>query len=312
MDIGRAEKIADIMKSVTGLGKSIKNPLSLKYNAVSESSGQSKLPPAVKGSLMMRVSLYFVAALLVIGLILLGVDQWVTPVFRRVPGGTGYIPVPGIDPSQDYWGSILTVAPIQVGGVASKTNLVTTVIEGQNNYSMTMDVMIDDETTQKIYDSNGALIAQRVFFVLKTGTKNALVNPKLIVELDNFTNTVHITAYDSDNNPQSIVIDNVPIHAVFRIGVSFSPSVMNGYLNGLLVQTRQLVTALQVPQKDDTIFSTGSITGNYAITPGATPSDIAVSGGISVLNLRLFGYTVLPSEMLGRMSDLTSESSFSV
>jgi hypothetical protein len=157
-----------------------------------------------------------------------------------------------------------------------------------------MDVFIKNEYPQTL----GTGIGQqyRTFFML-----GATVNtPTLTVSLDNTSNTVYITSYDSSGNRQNVTIDNVPIRTPFRIGISKSPRVMVGFLNGKLVQTTQLRSTTMIPMGGNIIFS---------------PANIVVGGvnlaqNILVLNLRTFGYTVSTSEMSGRMSDLAAKSTF--
>ena len=142
------------MKTTKQLGKNIKKPtLASNLPTVLGKVGTgTRLPPAVEGSGILKILMYVVAGILLIGIILLGVDQWITPIFQRTPGGKGYIPIPGTDLSQVYWNTNSDVANIIVGtptpptvtpGAPTPTPpLSTTVIEGQSTYSITMDVFI--------------------------------------------------------------------------------------------------------------------------------------------------------------------------
>jgi hypothetical protein len=125
-------------------------------------------------------------------------------------------------------------------------------------------------------------------------------NPSLRVSLDNEKNSVYITCFDNEGLQQSVKIDNVPIHTPFRVGITVSPYLLEGYLNGLLVQTRQLNTVPKPPTSGDKIFSPANI----------VIGDKVMSRGISVLNMRCFGYQVPASEMKGRMDDLTDKSNY--
>jgi len=291
MDVSRAEKISEVMKNISGLGKSIKKPTNLKYNVPTQGS---RLPEPVAGSQVIRILMILIASLLLIGIILLGVDQWVTPIFQRKPGDSGFIPVPGIDESELYWPDSKGVSNIRIGTVAPDASglkpLSTNVIENQGNYSITMDIIINDEYPQALgNDVNGNVITQRTFFLLGP----SVANPTLQVSIDNLTNTAIITAIDTNKLVQSIQIDNVPIHKPFRIGIAKSSYIMEGYLNGLLVKTRQLKTNTILPGTGDTIYTPANIINNGNV----------VSRGIRVFNVRLFGYTVTASEMKGRMTD---------
>jgi len=293
----RYDKIADIMKTVTNLGKSIKKPTGLQFVRPGQGvAGAAGLPNAIAGSFTIRVLLYVVASILLAGLILLGIDQWITPIFERSPGDGGYIPVPGTDTSQLYWQSTKDVKDLTIG-IDSSGNSYATVLEGQTNYGITMDVLINNEFPQNLgKDANGNSINMRTFFVIGS----TVLSPTLSVSLDNSTNTIYITAADSTGSPQTVVIDNVPIHTPFRIGISKSGGIMEGYLNGLLVRTRPLKTTTILPSTGNKIFSTANIINNNNL----------LSTGIKVRNLRCFGYTVPPSEMKGRMIDLSSPSAY--
>lgn len=294
MDVSRAEKISEVMKNVTGLGKSIKKPTNLKYNIPRQPGVGSRLPEPVAGSQVIRILMILIASLLLIGIILLGVDQWITPIFQRAPGDSGFIPVPGIDESELYWTDSKAISNIRIGTVTPDASglkpLSTNVIENQGNYTITIDIMINDEYPQALgNDATGNPIKQRTFFLLGP----SVTNPTLQVSLDNLTNTVIITAVDTNKLVQSIQIDNVPIHKPFRIGIAKSSYIMEGYLNGLLVKTRQLKTTTILPGTGDTIYTPANIIINGN----------SVSNGINVFNVRLFGYTVTASEMKGRMTD---------
>jgi hypothetical protein len=305
MEQSRANKITEVLKNVTTLGKNLKLPAA---------SGQSRNLPEqknaigvpVQGSGFIRILMYFIAGILLIGIILLGVDQWITPIFQRSPGAPGYIPIPGTDLSQVYWKNLTQVADITVGTVTPTSGqipLSVTVLQGQTSYSLTMDIFINDEYSQTLPREK----TQRVFFLMAA----SLIDNGLQVSLDNTKNTVNITCIDSAGTRQSLVIDNVPIHTSFRIGLTISSNVMEGYLNGLLVATKNLASSPVAPSPGHKIFATSNIKYTpTATTENPSPLPVTLSTGIKVLNVRAFGYPVSSSEMKGRMNDLTSNKIF--
>lgn len=305
MDVGRTQKIANVVKNITNIGKTIKKPTTLQYAMPTQGLAKAAgLPEPVAGSMAVRIILYVIASILAIGVILLVIDQWVTPIFERTPGDGGYIPMPGIDPTQVFWEDTANVADITIGTVAPtstttdvKKPLTTGLLEGQANYGLTMDILIENEFPQQLgKDASGNNIPQRTFFILGPD----VLHPTLSVNLNNSMNTLYVTAADSAGAPQSIVIDNVPIHKPFRLGISKSSNVMEGYINGLLVKTRRLKTTTVLPGRGDKIFSTANIKNNNNV----------LSTGIKVRYLRVFGYTVPASEMKGRMGDVTPASKY--
>ena len=297
--MSRADKISEVLKNVTNLGKTLKSATGLK--AAVAPNAPDAIGQPVQGSGFVRILMYVVAGLLLIGIILLGVDQWVTPIFQKSPGAPGFIAVPGTDTSEYYWPKAAAVRDILIGVPPPSASangqtppLFTTVLEGQSSYSITMDVMIKNEYPQEL----GTGQNQRIFFTMS----QTVDNPSLRVSLDNEKNTVYITCFDSEGLQQSVKIDNVPIHAPFRIGITMTPHLMEGYLNGLLVQTRQLNSVPKPPTTGDKIFAPSNILINSKV----------MSKDISVLNIRCFGYQVPASEMRGRMDDLSEKSSFTL
>jgi len=298
----RSQKAAAAFKNIETLGKEVKKvstvkPASLAAIEISKITG---LPTPVVGTSFLQVAMYVVAGILLIGLILLAVDQWITPIFQRSPGGSGYIPIPGTDLSQVYWTNSKVINNIIIGtpppspeGVTPP--LYTTVIEGQTAYSLTLDVLINNEFPQNLGTDSAASSRQRIFFMLGP----SLAKPTLTISLDNSKNTVYVTSYDSTRHIQTAIVDNVPIHKPFRIGVAKSQYALEAYLNGMLVTTINLRSNTINPTSGDRIFSPSNI-----IYTNSENSTVTLSSGIQAMNLRVFGYVVPPSEMKGRMDDL--------
>jgi len=295
MNAARGEKIAEVLKNTENLRKSLKLPTTAKTPNAPKAEPKNAVGQPVEGSGFIKIIGYLIAGILSIALILLAIDQWITPIFQRSPGSAGYIPIPGTDTSQVFWltpsdvDTIIIGAPPPSSGIAP---LSTTVIEGQDTYGITMDVLIQDEYPQTL----GTGQNQRIFFTLSQRPEN----PSLRISLDNNKNTVNITCFDTNGLQQTVKLDNVPIHEPFRVGFTISPFLLEGYLNGRLVQTRQLNSVPKSPRTGDKIFS---------------PADIIIGGnvmstGIKVLNIRCFGYKTPSSEMSGRMGDLISKRTF--
>ena len=271
----------------------------------------SGLPTPIAGSGFLQVIMYIIAGILVIGILLLVIDQWITPIFQSEPGSAGYIFMPGSDTSVVFWKKTSEIQNIIVGTLPSNTSsdtlsvkpLSTAIIEGQSSYSITLDVLINDEFPQDLGTQTAdTSTAYRTFFALGppiTGGSSlsgtyANTTPTLVFELDNYKNTVYITSYDSNRLVQTAIIDNVPIHKPFRIGVVKTPNLLEGYLNGMLVRTIKLRSNTIDPNTGDTIYSAENI----------NKGEIMLSKGIKTMNLRLFGEAITPAEMKARMTDL--------
>lgn len=306
MEQNRANKISEVLKNVATLGKQIQAPGSAAASrAIPEQKNAIGVP--VEGTGFVRILMYVIAGILLIGIILLGVDQWITPIFQRSPGAPGYIAIPGTDTSQVFWTDQTKVTNIIVGPVTPLADGTIppsiTVIEGQPSYSLTLDITINDEypqTLPPIDPRNQLANGRRIFFIIAQDSKGK-TPPIFQISLDNNKNTIYITSLNNTPTPEeSIVIDNVPIHKPFRIGVTLSTHMMEGYLNGLLISSRNLVNVPIAPTSGHRIYAPSNI------QIGSGGSAIVLSKGISAVNLRAFGYVVSAGEMKARMSDFTS------
>lgn len=291
MNAARGDKIAEVLKNTENLKKSLKLTSGAKAPNAPPPEPKNSVGQPVQGSGFIKILAYVIAGILSVALILLAIDQWITPIFQRSPGSAGYIPIPGTDTSQVFWLTPSDVDTIIIGAPPPSSGnppLSTTVIEGQDIYSITMDVLIQDEYPQRLGDGQN----QRILFTLSQRPEN----PSVRITLDNNKNAINITCFDANGLQQSVTLDNVPIHVPFRVGFTVSPFLLEGYLNGLLVKTRQLNTIPKSPRTGDKIFA---------------PADIILGGnvmstGIKVLNVRCFGYKVPAYEMSGRMGDVIS------
>jgi hypothetical protein len=316
MESSRAKIAEQAIKNAESFRKTIKKTTSNKPATPDIIKGPtpilpSGLPTPIAGSGFLQVIMYIIAGILVIGIVLLTIDQLVTPIFQSDPGSAGYIFMPGSDTSVVFWKKTPEIQNIIVGSLPSNTSsdtlsvkpLSTSIIEGQSSYSITLDVLIKDEFPQNLgTQATDNSTVYRTFFALGppiaggsslSGTY-ANTTPTLVFELDNYKNTVYITSYDSNRLVQTAIIDNVPIHKPFRLGVVKTPNLLEGYLNGMLVRTIKLRSNTIDPNTGDTIYSADNI----------NKGEVLLSKGIKTMNLRLFGEAITPAEMKARMTDL--------
>jgi hypothetical protein len=288
------------MKSFTqGLGQSQGAPL--------QPGPKNAIGIPVAGSGFVRIIMFFIAGILILGIILLAVDQWITPIFQRSPGAQGYIPIPGTDTTEVFWLTPGTVADITVGQPPEQVSapgtprapipLSTRSIVSQGSYSITMDVLINNEYPHDIGSAE-----QRTFFVMS----QTIDQPSLRVGLDNSKNTVYITCFNSTGLQQSVQINNVPIYKPFRIGLVVTPKALEGYMNGKLVKTKMFTNFSPIsPTGGDKIFAPENI-----VTADTPPKSL--SADIAVQNVRTFGYAASPAEMMGRMGDLMTSQDYKI
>ena len=304
MDKSREDIIKGVETTVRNLGKKI-NPVSYEQaaqQAAKQPGPRNAIGVPVAGSGFVRILMFIVAGILLIGIILIGVDQWITPVFQRTPGAPGYIPIPGTDTTEVFWLTADKVGNITIGTEAVTVN---TIVQdaaknlvSQGSYSITLDVLITSE-----YPENIGTSEQRIFFLIGA----TVDTPSLRIGMDNSKNKVYITVFDNTTGfQQSVSIDNVPIHTPFRIGYVLTQGSLEGYLNGLLVQTKMFNEFNPtLPSQGNKIFSPNNI-----VSLDTPP--IVLSSGIEVLNVRTFGYAASPSEMRSRMNDLMDKSTFTL
>ena len=298
MDASRAQKIAQVLKDTKTLGKEIGKPVGGPAAAAASRAAieaTSRLPTGTMATTIMKYVMYFIATLLAIGLLVLAIDQWITPVFKRLP-----YTLPGIDKTQAFWSNSSNVKEIIVGSppvVGSSTNTYCSVLEGQPQYGISIDIKIEDEFPQESLKQE--IINDRIFFII-----GSVSSPKLQISLDNSINTVYIKSFSGllRENPKTVLIENVPVHSPFRIGVVVKPTYMEAYLNGKLYSTVKFAT---------TNTALALVNQDLVLPPSAiTMSNKAYGAGIKVMNFRAFGYVPSAEELLSRMNDLTPDSSF--
>ena len=298
MDASRAQKIAQVLKDTKTLGKEIGKPVGGPAAAAASRAAieaTSRLPTGTMATTIMKYVMYFIATLLAIGLLVLAIDQWITPVFKRLP-----YTLPGIDKTQAFWSNSSNVKEIIVGSppvVGSSTNTYCSVLEGQPQYGISIDIKIEDEFPQESLKQE--IINDRIFFII-----GSVSSPKLQISLDNSINTVYIKSFSGllRENPKTVLIENVPVHSPFRIGVVVKPTYMEAYLNGKLYSTVKFAT---------TNTALALVNQDRVLPPSAiTMSNKAYGAGIKVMNFRAFGYVPSAEELLSRMNDLTPDSSF--
>lgn len=299
MDASRAQKIAQVLKDTKTLGKEIGKPVGGPAAAAASRAAieaTSRLPTGTVATSIMKYVMYFIATLLAIGLLVLAIDQWITPVFKRLPYS-----LPGIDKTQAFWSTSSSVQKVTIGAPPSRTTTepYCTVLEGQEYYAITIDVKIDDEFPQSQILTAGNTINERIFFII-----GSLNSPKLQISLDNSINTVYVKSFSGDlrSNPKAALLENVPVHSPFRIGVVVNKNYMETYLNGKLYSTVQF---------DPRYPALKLITNDFLLPPSEINiNTVAYGKGIKVMNLRAFGYAPSAEELLSRMDTLTEVKSF--
>jgi hypothetical protein len=271
MNQDRAKAAEAALKNVETLKKSLTKTNSAKAKTVvATPAGPTKiqasgLPEPVAGTGFVQYIMYFLGGILVLGIVLMVIDRWFFPVFKRAPGGAGYISLPGNDMSDNFWVDLKSINDVTIGAPPESTDsstptpapLYSTVLASQSTYSITLDVLINDEKPQNLGENAATNNILRTFFFLGTGMDNN--SRKVTFTMDNTMNRVHVNVFNANNLIQSCVLDNVPIHKPFRVGLVKTSYALEAYLNGLLVQTVQLQGQQVDPTMGDRIYAPQNI-----------------------------------------------------
>jgi hypothetical protein len=273
MNQDRAKAAEAALKNVETLKKSLTKTNSAKAKTVvATPAGPTKiqasgLPEPVAGTGFVQYIMYFIGGILILGVVLMIVDRWFFPVFKRAPGGAGYISLPGNDMSDNFWIDLKSINDITIGSPPESTDtstppptpapLYSTALASQSTYTITLDVLINDEKPQNLGENAATDNILRTFFFLGAALDNN--NRKVTFTMDNTMNRVHVNVFNANHLIQSCIVDNVPIHTPFRIGLVKTSYAMEAYLNGLLVQTVQLQGQQIDPIMGDTIYSPQNI-----------------------------------------------------
>jgi hypothetical protein len=227
---------------------------------------------------------YLVAILVIITVILLFVHFTVRPIFQFTPGGSGFIPIPGLTDGQLFWKDAKNVAPLNEATLG--TDYPT------QNYSFTLDIFVRDPTTiqaQNFQTPEPNLVFSRgtpsIAGIAEQNTVRVLLVPG--------TNDLQIIVKNSNNIDEGITLSNVPVQTPFRLGVVIMDVAFEVYVNGRLMKTR----ALDAPPN--------AAKGRIAPPQGAFASTVKVG------NLHMWTRTLMPSEIRYAQPSLMSTSLFS-
>jgi len=228
---------------------------------------------------------YFIVVFIVILVVLLIVNYTMYPIFRTVPGGKGFIPIPGSDDSNVFWTSSQSIVPVQES--------TTPILKLVQNWSYMLDIQVDNPTsntnTPRILLLRGE--EQKPFNATYTANSTILdivPNFNTAIYLDRLTNDLNISVQTTNPSSSStekqtllenIKIMNIPVRKSVRIGVMIASGVFEVYINGYLVRSKTFTSPIR------------EISGNFY-----PPSDTIQSNTARVKNLRIWNRTLSPAE----------------
>lgn len=194
-------------------------------------------------SILGRIGAYLFSIVFVI----LIISFFITPIIKLRPGDPGFIYIPLKDDGILFWPK---------GRDNEIENKILPISEAYYNYSMIMDVLIEDPNP---FSRNIRLLfARGPTYQSSTPTSSTiptelLSNYNLMVGLMPDTNDMIVSVLNKDSNSENVIVQNVPIQEVFRLGIVVMENALEVYINGHLVKTRSYIS----PPK----AVTGPITG---------------------------------------------------
>lgn len=237
----------------------------------SDDSTQSRVKP---------ILLTLLTVALIGFVILIIVHYTVRPIFRSGVADPGIIPVPtlGSDTTGHYWKK--AAAPL-----ASKDTVLTGNQSGTMDFSLSVDVLIHNPSVKS---AGNRPIFWRSDKQVPDSALNLPEGANIVREIGVFnfvaylapsTNDLIVSVLNGKSELESIVVQNVPTGAPFRLGLILTGLFMEVYINGRLYKTRNLASP-PLP-----------VVGGF-MPPGGAYADMA-----AVRNLRIWRGTVPPAKM---------------
>lgn len=194
-------------------------------------------------SIFGRIGAYLFSIVFVI----LAISFFITPIIKLRPGDPGLFYIPLKDDGVLFWPK---------GKDNEIDNKLLPISEVSYNYSLMMDVLIQDPNP---FSRNIRLIFARAPTYQSTTPTSSTIptellsNYNLMVGLMPDTNDMIVSVLNKDSNSENVIIQNIPIQEVFRLGIVVMENTLEVYINGHLVKTRSYIS----PPK----AVTGPITG---------------------------------------------------
>ena len=211
-----------VNKSITG------KTLNVDISKVNSSSAGST------GSSIGRILAYLLTIGVVILVILLFINYFITPIFRLQPGGPGIIPVPGFDDGKLFWKN---TSPGQI------QNKDLPIVSQYYGYTINLDIFVENPlqfaSTPRIFFSRGATKKEKPSGDTILGT---LDNYNLVAALLPDTNDLIVSVLNKDNNQENIIVPNVPVQDPFRLTMVVMQQALEVYINGKLIRTRKFLS----------------------------------------------------------------------
>jgi len=186
-----------------------------------------------------KIAIIAFSLLFIITAFLTLVHFFVTPIFKVRIGRGGFIPIPGSNDSKIFWQSNTSPVPREA----------TPIGDTPFNYSITLDVYLNNPTGY-LPDNQYRIVMVRKEALLDSSMQvknpdtlatqlNGLYN--LAIYFDKDTNDLIVTVITTNNNQESVIIENAPTRQPFRVGVAVGSNSLDVYMNGRLYKSKPLM-----------------------------------------------------------------------
>lgn len=181
---------------------------------------------------------YILVVLVVITIILIFIHYTITPIFKTKPGGSGVIPVPGLEDGKLFWNG---------NNVGNLSNTLTPIATSSSGYTLLLDIFIQNPA---IFTKQPRIIFYRSDSKKSNNTSansllDILPNYNILVALTPDTSDLIVSVLTTGDNMENVLIENVPVQRAFRLGVVVMDKAMEVYMNGSLVRTRTFTTGVK-------------------------------------------------------------------
>lgn len=229
---GLADVISQIERNTRALGAVPTN--------IVENISNSGVVSAVDGLSGKKIAIIAFSLLFIIIAFLTLVHFFVTPIFKVRLGRGGFIPMPGMNDSKILW--LTGSDPIPREDTPTG--------DTPFNYSITLDIYLNNPTGY-LPDNQYRIVLLRKEALIDEGAPN-VKNPdtlatqlnglyNLAIYFDKDTNDLIVTVITTNNNQESVIIENAPTRQAFRVGVVVGSNSLDVYLNGRLYKSKPLM-----------------------------------------------------------------------
>jgi len=183
-----------------------------------------------------NVYAYIAAVVIILVILLMFIHYTMYPIFQLIPGGPGFLPIPGFNDAKVYWKPTSTETTFP-----DLSDVDTSIGSSTNNWSFTLDIVVTNPYTTNgsgykvLFNRGGTFVGSPKLNSAITGT---ITDYNVVVALAPNNTDLVVSMLNTYENPENVLVPNIPIQTPFRLGVVVLGNAFEVYLNGRLVRTR--------------------------------------------------------------------------